>query len=238
MKKRLVSVALGAAGLLMAMAPGAVAAPAADAPSAQSCEGVTLTGSLPVPPAGTTVQQTVTIGPDCKPQEGPVSYVPTAQGAQTAQARTARAAKALAAAGDTTVAGHRKVTSASEMYDCCNIRMTGLYTTSDWDVANGRITTAATTATQGFNREPWNAGWSVASATNSDDCTTDCAVTNSQARADFSYKGIFDPTGLWYGNTHTTSVTLNPDLTYSCTFDVQLRHTFIGWNWQRSCKTA
>ncbi|MGA5821847.1 hypothetical protein ACPC54_28770 [Kitasatospora sp. NPDC094028] len=242
MKKRLVSVAFGAAGLLMAMAPGAVAAPAADAPSAQSCDGVTLTGSLPVPPAGTTVQQTVTIGPDCKPQEGPVSYVPTAQ-TQTAQtAQTARAqartAKALAAAADTTVTGHRRVTSANEMYDCCNIRMTGLYTTSDWDVANGRITNAATTATQGFNREPWNAGWSVVSATNSDDCTTDCAVTNSQAHAEFSYKGIFDPTGLWYGNTQHSYLTLNPDLTYSCTFDVQLRHTFIGWNWQRSCKTA
>ncbi|MGW3042979.1 hypothetical protein ACWC9T_23690 [Kitasatospora sp. NPDC001159] len=229
MKKRLVSVALGAAGLLMAMAPGAVAAPAADASSAQTCDGVTLTGSLPVPPAGMSVQQTVTIGADCKPQEGPVTYVPAA-------ATTARTASAKALAADTTATGHRRITSANEMYDCCNIRMTGLYTTSDWNTADGQITTAATTVTQGFNREPWNAGWSVASATNSDDCTTGCAVVNSQAHADFSYKGIFDVTGNWYDNTHHTYLTLNPDLTYSCTFDVQLRHTFVGWNWQRGCQ--
>ncbi|MFJ9695197.1 hypothetical protein [Kitasatospora sp. NPDC101183] len=229
MNKRLASVVLGVSGLLLATAPAAVAAPGAQAagtPGARDCGAVTLTGSLPVPPAGQTVRQSVTIGEDCAVHEGPVVYAPAA---------APKTFKTLAA---TAAAGSRKVTSANEMYDCCNIRMSGLYTTSTWTAADGRISSAATTATQGFNREPWDAGWSVKSATNSDDCTTDCAVVNSQAHADFSYKGIFDTTGDWYDNTHHTYLTLNPDLTYSCTFDVQLRHTFLGWNWQRSCQAA
>ncbi|MFI6843996.1 hypothetical protein OG535_31775 [Kitasatospora sp. NBC_00085] len=228
MNKRLVSAALSAAGLVLAVAPGASAAPAAGTTNARSCEGVTLSGSLPVPPAGLAVQQTVTIGEDCKPQEGPVTYVPATT------TPVAKSVKAAAAAGATT--GKRQISSWNQMFDCCNIRMTGLYTTSDWNTADGRVTSATTVARQEFNREPWDAGWSVKSATSSDDCTTDCAVVNSQAHADFGYKGIFDVTGGWYGNTHHTYLTLNPDLTSSCTFDVQLKHTFIGWNWQHGCQ--
>lgn len=224
--KRLVAVALGVSGLLMATAPAAVAAPAAGTPSARDCGAVKLTGKLPVPPAGQAVRQTITIGADCVAHEGPVTYVPAAA-PKTAKALSAKSLSATA---------NRRITSANEMYDCCNIRMTGLYTTSDWTAADGRITTAATTVTQGFNREPWNAGWSVKSATSTSDCTTDCAAVNTQAHADFAYKGIFDTSGDWYANTHHTYLTLNPDLTYSCTFDVQLRHTFLGWNWQRSCQ--
>ncbi|WP_234327324.1 hypothetical protein [Streptomyces sp. NRRL WC-3742] len=234
MNKRLVAVALGVSGLLMATAPAAVAAPAAGTPSARDCGAVKLTGKLPVPPAGQTVRQTITIGADCTAHEGPVTYTPVTYtpGAKPSAAKSP-AAKSPAAESLTSA---RRITSANEMYDCCNIRMTGLYTTSDWTAADGRITTAATTATQGFNREPWNAGWSLKSATAGSDCTTDCATVNTQAHADFTYKGIFDTSGDWYANTHHTYLTLNPDLTYSCTFDVQLRHSFIGWNWQRGCQ--
>ena len=78
------------------------------------------------------------------------------------------------------------------MYDCCNIRMTGLYTASSWDTANGRVTTAGTMATQEWNREPWDAGWSLTSQTAKDDCVTDCAEVDSEAHADFAYQGVFD----------------------------------------------
>ncbi|MFI8389858.1 hypothetical protein [Streptomyces sp. NPDC085540] len=173
------------------------------------------------------VRQTVTIEPDCTPRKGPLQYVPATRAA-TAGAST----RSLAATDATT----RHLRSWNEMYDCCNIRMTGLYTTADWTVDNGRIRTAAATSTQDFNREPWNAGWSLKSATNSQDCATDCAAVNAVANADFTYQGIFDVTGKWYANTHHSAVQLTADGTPACTFDVNLKHTFIGWNWQHGCE--
>ncbi|GLW48090.1 hypothetical protein Stsp02_37520 [Streptomyces sp. NBRC 14336] len=222
MNRGLVCAALAVVSALTLLGGTAAAAPADGAGPARSCAGVRLTGSLPVPPPGTAVERTVTIGEDCAPRLGPVRRV---------AARSARADN-LAAAEATT----RHVRSWNEEFDCCNIRMTGLYTTSDWTVADGRITTAATSATQGFNREPWDAGWSLASATDSQDCTTDCTAVNAVAEASFTYKGIFDVTGDWYANSHRSSVRLGADGTAQCTFDVELKHTFVGWNWRHGCE--
>ncbi|MFE9701898.1 hypothetical protein [Streptomyces sp. NPDC005930] len=221
MNRKATCVALATAGALFLLGGTAVAAPADETGPARSCEGVRLTGSLPVPPAGTAVRQTITIGEDCKPHAGPVSRA---------------AAPAPATGRSDAAAATRQIRSSNEMYDCCNIRMTGLYTTSDWTVADGRITTAATTATQGYNREPWDAGWSLASATSGQDCDTDCATVNSVADASFTYQGIFDVTGDWYANSHHSAVRLDADGTAECTFDVELRHTFVGWNWQHGCE--
>ncbi|QKV90651.1 hypothetical protein HUT19_01825 [Streptomyces sp. NA02950] len=189
----------------------------------KSCDGVRLTGDLPAPSAGRAVSRQITIGPDCKATLGPVRH--------TAASPAARRAAAPAAAG----AGHQ-LRGWNEMYDCCNIRMTGLYTTAAWDTTDQRITEATITPTQEWNREPWDAGWSLASRTSKDDCTADCPVVNSQAHADFTYKGIFDPIGSWYANTHHSTVRLNADGTSSCHFDVELRHTFVGWNWRYGCE--
>jgi hypothetical protein len=139
-------------------------------------------------------------------------------------------------AARTVASASRQVRSWSEMYDCCNIRMTGLYTTSSWDADGTAVTAVSSDATQEWNREPWNAGWSLKSATKSTDCLTGCAVSNNEAHAEFSYQGIFDPTGSWYANTHHSYVTLKADGTASCRFDVELKHSFIGWNWQRGCE--
>ncbi|MEV4642298.1 hypothetical protein AB0J80_33610 [Actinoplanes sp. NPDC049548] len=107
----------------------------------------------------------------------------------------------------------------SEMYDCCGILMTALTTRTD-----------ATTSTYDthVNREPWDAGWSVESVTRTGGPT----VTT---HAEFAYRGIFDPTGHWYHNTHDTSVTIAADGTATCRQSVTLRHTFIGWHWEHSC---
>ncbi|MEV7125576.1 hypothetical protein [Streptomyces sp. NPDC093260] len=222
MNRGFVCAALAVVGAFSLLGGTAAAAPTEGAGTAPSCAGVRLTGSLPVPPAGTAVEQTVTIGADCAPHPGPVRRVP-------ARAATA---DSLAAAEATT----RHVRSWNEEFDCCNIRMTGLYTTSDWNIADGRITTAATGATQGFNREPWDAGWSLKSAASSQDCATDCTAVNAVADASFTYKGIFDASGDWYANSHHSSVRLNADGTAQCTFDVELKHTFVGWNWQHGCE--
>ncbi|WP_244321303.1 hypothetical protein [Streptomyces melanosporofaciens] len=189
-------------------------------PAPKSCDGVRLTGELPVPAPGQAVSGQITIGADCKPEPVSVQHGP-------ASARSARTAA--------TAAGHQ-LRGWNEMYDCCNIRMTGLYTASSWDTANGRVTTAGTTATQEWNREPWDAGWSLTSQTAKDDCVTDCAEVNSEAHADFAYQGVFDPTGDWYNNTHHSFVQLKADGTASCRFDVELRHTFVGWNWRYGCE--
>ncbi|MEV4434114.1 hypothetical protein [Streptomyces sp. NPDC049585] len=231
MSKRFASVVVAASGLLALMGGTAQAQTAQQAPdaAAKSCDGVKLSGTLPAPPAGMAVTQQVTIGEDCKPVLGPVQYVP-ASGA--AAKKAAAGVKSVAAAAGTT----RQIRSWNEMFDCCKIRMTGLYTTSTVNTADGRITSASTEARQEFNREPWDAGWSVKSADHKDDCLTNCSVVNSEAHAEFAYKGIFDVTGKWYANTHHSYVKLNPDATATCTFDVDLRHTFIGWNWQRGCE--
>ncbi|MEV5546086.1 hypothetical protein AB0L35_08070 [Streptomyces sp. NPDC052309] len=226
MTRRFARTALAAAGLVLLFGGTATAAPAGGTDNPRSCEGVRLTGSLPVPPAGLSARQTVTIGEDCTPVTGKVEYVPA--GSAPGAAREAGVAAADSAG--------RHVRGWNEMYDCCNIRMTGLYTTADWDTAGGRITTASSAATQGWNREPWDAGWSLASAANTQDCAADCLSVTAEADASFTYRGIFDATGDWYANTHRTSVRLNADGTASCTFDVELKHTFIGWNWQRGCE--
>ncbi|WP_330330517.1 hypothetical protein OHS33_12760 [Streptomyces sp. NBC_00536] len=221
---RIATVVTASAGLLALMGGTAVAAPAdtsAPAPADRKCEGVKLSGSLPLPPAGMAVQQQVTIGEDCKPVLGEVRYVP-------ATGQSAKNAVAAAPAATAEAAGSRTVRSWNEMYDCCNIRMTGLYTNSTWDTVGGQVTNAASTARQEWNREPWNAGWSLKSSSATGDA-------NYAAHADFTYKGIFDLSGDRYANSHHTYVKLNGDGTSTCTFDVELKSTFIGWNWQRGC---
>ncbi|MCX5203688.1 hypothetical protein OG897_19800 [Streptomyces sp. NBC_00237] len=226
MRNRIIIVTAAASGLFGLSALPAAAAPGGAAPATaragQVCTNVQLSGALPAPPAGLAVQQEVTIGADCKPRLGAVRLVP---------ATGARAVPRAAAAGAAT----RQVKSWSEMYDCCNIRMTGLSTTSTWNTEGNRITTAATEARQEWNREPWNAGWSLKSSSKTADCLTDCTVSRNEAHAEFSYKGIFDTTGDWYANKHHSYVDLKADGTASCRFDVELKHSFVGWNLQRGC---
>ncbi|MER5888589.1 hypothetical protein ABT160_32595 [Streptomyces sp. NPDC001941] len=217
-----------AAAALALTAGTASATAASGAPSGQagrtgaSCGSLRLTGDLPAPPAGMAVRQDVTIGAGCRPVFGKVTLVP---------ARESAKAGSLSAAGAT-----RQLKSWNEMYDCCNIRMTGVYTTSQWTTDGGRVTNAATDVTQQWNREPWNAGWNLKSQSRSTDCVTDCRVSRTEAHADFTYKGIFDVTGDWYATTHHSYVDLNADSTATCRFEVELRHTFIGWNWRRGCQ--
>ncbi|MCQ8836237.1 hypothetical protein [Streptomyces malaysiensis] len=225
MNSRLSIAAVSAVSLVALMGGTTVATAQESDPAPKSCDGVRLTGELPAPAPGQAVSGQITIGPDCEPELGSVRRGP----ASDRPARTAATAAATAAAG-------HQLRGWNEMYDCCNIRMTGLYTASSWDTADGRVTTAGTTATQEWNREPWDAGWSLTSRTAKDDCATDCAEVNSEAHADFAYQGVFDPIGDLYDNTHHSYVQLKADGTASCRFDVELRHTFVGWNWRYGCE--
>ena len=235
MRNRITLAIALAAGLFSLTVVPAAASPVggtpADAGTGRTCEDVRLSGSLPAPPPGMTVRQEVTLDEDCTPRLGPARLVPSAK-TGGADARSGQSAGARAAAAT----GTRQLRTWSEMYDCCNIRMSGLYTTSTWDTEGGRVTTAATDATQEWNREPWNAGWSLESSGKSADCVTNCAVSRHEAHAEFSYQGIFDPSGGWYANNHHSYVELNADGTASCRFDVELKHSFVGWNWQRGCE--
>ena len=161
-------------------------------------------------------QQDVSVGADCVPRLGTVRLTP-------APVRSAARTTAVAATG-------RQVRSSSEMYDCCNILMTALYTTTTWDTADNQVSNAVTELSTHNNREPWNAGWSPSRPSGKTE--TGSKVT---AHAEFGYQGIFNTTGNWYANTHDTSVQLNGDGTASCQFNIVLRHTFIGWNSVRSC---
>ncbi|MFI6641794.1 hypothetical protein [Streptomyces sp. NPDC050504] len=224
MRNRIVCTAVAAAGLIALTTGSASAADPAARDASQSCGSVKLTGELPAPPAGMAVQQEVTMGEDCELVTGPVKFVPLAK------SKAPAGIVAAAQAGTT-----KQLRSWNEMFDCCNIRMTGLYTDSTWTSDGSKVTTAATTPRQEWNREPWNAGWNLKSATNKNDCVTDCTVVNSEAHADFTYKGIFDTSGNTYANTHHSYIQLKADGTSSCRFEVQNRNTFIGWNWQRGC---
>lgn len=245
MRNRITLAAAVAAGLFSLTAAPASAAPADGTPAGpatgagQACKDVKLSGALPVPPPGMAVRQQVTIGPDCTPLLGPARLVPKAgpaTNAATAGAATTATTTAARTTAGAVTSGTRQVRSWSEMYDCCNIRMTGLYTTSSWNADGTAVTAVTTDATQEWNREPWNAGWSLESSRKSADCLFDCAVSHNEAHAEFSYQGIFDPSGAWYANTHHSYVTLKADGTASCRFDVELKHSFIGWNWQRGCE--
>lgn len=224
MRNRIVLAAAAAMAMLTVLAGTATASPSGTAPAAGSgrsdtvCTDVRLSGSLPVPPAGMSAQQDVSVGADCVPHLGTVRLVP-------ASARSAVRAAAPAAPATT----GRQVRSWSEMYDCCNILMTALYTTTTWDTADNQVSNAVTEVSTHNNREPWNAGWSVKTSGKTE------SGAKVAAHAEFSYQGIFDATGAWYANTHDTSVQLNGDGTAACQFDIVLRHTFIGWNSVRGC---
>lgn len=115
------------------------------------------------------------------------------------------------------VAAGRTYRTSSDMYDCCNILMTSLTTRTDED---------SSTYDTHVNREPWDAGWTVENVSR---------TAGDSTHAEFGYRGIFDPTGRWYHNTHDTSVTIAADGTATCRQSVTLRHTFIGWHWEHSC---
>ncbi|MEU7903371.1 hypothetical protein [Actinoplanes sp. NPDC049118] len=218
MRRKTIILLLAATGLIVAAGP-ADAAPMATAtgtrPAGEDCGAVRLTSDLPAPPVGRSARQTVTIGANCQVVRGPVEFVSTP------------AVNAL----DATATYH----TSSEMYDCCRILMTALYTDSTVSTAGGLVTGSSTTISTRHNREPWNAGWSVASTSNKGGCPAECAAASHTGHAEFSYRGIFDPTGHYYANIHDTSVVLNGDGSATCTETVDLRHSFIGWNWQHTC---
>lgn len=220
MRNRFVLAAAAAVAVLTVLAGPATASPSAGAPAAGSgtCTDVRLSGELPVPPAGMSARQEVSVGADCVAHAGAVRLVP-------APVRSEVRTSATAASATTA----RQVHSWSEMYDCCHILMTALYTTTTWDTVDGKVTGAATEVSTHNNREPWNAGWYVRTSGRTE------AGAEVTAHAEFGYQGIFDATGLWYANTHDTSVRLYGDGTAACRFDIVLRHTFIGWNAVRGC---
>ncbi|MBM2620901.1 hypothetical protein JIG36_35910 [Actinoplanes sp. LDG1-06] len=208
MRRTFVALAVAVAALVLT--PGAAAA----SPSApdRDCGTIRLTGSLPKPSAGTSVRQSVTIGPDCRVVTGPVTVAPAARAAAAAPFHTY-----------------------SEMYDCCGIVMSALYTDSTATTAGGQVTSSSTTWSTHVNREPWNAGWSVSTASSSGGCAGACPTATYNHHAEFSYQGVFDPTGDWYYNVHDSKVVLSGNGTARCEQSVTLRHSFIGWNWVHGC---
>jgi hypothetical protein len=214
--------------LIMAVVLGLsmpLSAPAAAAPDPQTgtarqreaCGEVRVTGALAAPPAGMAVRQEVSVGDDCRPHTGPVRFVPAPDGRRH------------------TAADRRELRTWSETYDCCGILMTALYTTSTWETVDDGVRAVTTAARHDWNREPWDAGWSLAGISQTGDCPETCPGARAAAHAEFDYRGIFDATGDWYANTHDSAVQLNGDGTASCRLDVTLRHTFIGWRWVRGC---
>jgi hypothetical protein len=205
--------ALLTAAAAVVLIPGtASAAPPAPA---RECGAIHLVGSLPAPSAGTAVRQSISIDENCRVVRGPVKVL-------AARAGAAR----LAAATYHTY---------SEMYDCCNIVMSALYTDSSATTAGGQVTSSSTTFSTHVNREPWNAGWTVRTATSAGGCPVACASARYDHHAEFSYQGIFDATGTWYYNVHDSAAVLNGDGTVTCQQSVTLRHTFVGWNWVHGC---
>jgi hypothetical protein len=66
-------------------------------------------------------------------------------------------------------------------------------------------------------------------------CATACSAAEYTQVAEFSYRGPFDPTGLWYHNRHDSTVVVQGDGAARCEHKVTLRHVFIGWIWVRGC---
>jgi hypothetical protein len=214
--RRTITALLTAAAVVILAAPAASAsAPAAAPEPPRTCGAIRLTGDLPVPPPGLVARRSVTVGADCRVVEGPVRLV-------AAPATKARLAAAT-------------YHTSSEMYDCCGIVMSALYTDSTAATAGGQVTSSSTAISTHVNREPWNAGWSVQTATSAGGCAAACPSAEYTHHAEFSYQGIFDPTGNWYYNVHDSAVVLNGDGTATCRQSVTLRHSFVGWNWAHTC---
>jgi hypothetical protein len=215
MRRTLTALLTAAAVILLAGAPAAAGAD--PGPPARSCGALRLTSDLPAPPPGSAVTQSVRIDDHCHVVTGPIRYTPVAAEARRRAARP-----------DT-------FHTYSQMYDCCGILMTALYTDSTATTSGGVVTSSETAVSTHNNREPWNAGWSVVSATSTGGCPAACAAATYAHQAELSYQGIFDVTGWWYHNEHRSAVVLAGDGTATCQQDVTLRHGFIGWHWEHGC---
>jgi hypothetical protein len=78
-------------------------------------------------------------------------------------------------------------------------------------------------------------GWKLETLNSSGGCTAPCSTAEYTQYAEFGYRGLFDPTGLWYHNRHDTTVVVHGDGAATCEQRVTLRHAFIGWNWIHGC---
>ncbi|GAB1640721.1 hypothetical protein KRMM14A1259_11440 [Krasilnikovia sp. MM14-A1259] len=198
-----------------------------------ACPEVRLTSDLPAPPAGAQVRQSITIGDDCVAHPGPVEVVAAPRSLARVGAR--EQAEQAAASAEQAAATPRTLHSYSQMYDCCNILMTALYSDHTWSTADGLVSAADSRVSTHANREPWDAGWTAHDVTGAGGCAAACPTATYTARAGFSYRGIFDVTGAWYANTHDSTVVLTGDGAATCRHSVDLRHTFVGWHWEHGC---
>jgi hypothetical protein len=207
-------------GLWLVALPASASTSSARVAGAQrpECGALSFGAALPAPPAGRAVRQVVTVDEACDLHTGPVEFI-------AAEPPTARLSDTAS----------RQVRAYSEMYDCCRILMSALYSDTTWSTAGGMVNAVESRPSTDMNTTHLGGGWSLEAVSSSGGCANTCVSAEYKQYAEFSYQGVFDPTGRWYYNRHESAVVVHGDGTATCEQRVTLRHTFVGWNWIHGC---
>lgn len=225
--------------------PAAVAKP----PSVE-CANVRLTGILPRPHDKTrATQQTITLDANCHVVAGSVQEIPisaiTSLPSTTATRRlpdvTNQGTNDLVKQVGTLATFTNQIHSKNEVWDCCGVMLTGLYSSDAWSGDWTRITsynvqgsTAWHTESNGFP------GWYLVKKSSTGGCTLPCSSANFHQHAEWGYQGFFDTTGSAFYNILDNYQMLNGNSSSSCTFNLYARRWFsagtpLSWQWVKTC---
>ncbi|MGQ0521521.1 MAG: hypothetical protein ACT4PX_10285 [Actinomycetota bacterium] len=201
---------------------------------------------MPQPPPGfkATQPQKVNLA-TCDVIAGPTQFAPLA--AEDEQTVGGASLPSVSVGGGESSAlsscGQMHTRSVVKDNDKANIPINEVNTDTDWCWDGSIVTSYNSGGTYSWHREFPSGGWSPENAFNllSDGCAG-CDHARFHAHVDFSYQGVFDPTGDRYYNHLNNWPRVNNDGTWSCELFVDFKNKpnnvplIVSWfNWYPSC---
>lgn len=197
---------------------------------------------LPEAPTGMVSTREVTLDTDCQPIYGPVQFVPLAQVPQptkrdyaTGHFETIKSGQGQAIPLGPLVNCQGSFHAALRLYDVIGLLLNEVYSDVCWSWNGTNVTGYSASGGYNYHPEytPAGPGWTPINPYNvqSNGCVG-CSYVTIHQHTEFSYKGVFDPSGTLYYNTLDDYENLFGSGTKSCTFTFRYRNWYTGWhNW-------
>jgi hypothetical protein len=136
-----------------------------------------------------------------------------------------------------TSSGSRRIFTHSEIDDQVGIMLNRLHTDTSWSWSGTAVTSYSSTGYYAWHTEGGGGGWAPHNWSNVLDFgCLGCAYAAFHAHVEFSYQGVFDPTGLLFYNVMDNRPTVNGDGTWVCRMDLNARHYSGLWKaWIHTC---
>lgn len=220
-----------------------------------TCSGATVRGSQPKAPRGYASVTTVTIKGDCTLEISAVQFVPASQAPAYPPANRAASSSAVVTSApgvDTSgppggipdsqcnSVAYCETDIDQQLHDAVGILL------NDFDTRETYTQTSSTTwdiSATGFwaahkESTPAGSGWSFHQGVYilSDCSVGSMACSEWDEQANFTYQGIFDPTGKVYSNMYEGDNIVYPsEPSWECHWTYSYQTGFPGWSWKQSC---